>query len=259
MLYVTGDTHGDFKRFTKAGRARLPFALTEEDSCIVCGDFGLLWEKGDALDYDLKWLSSLPFRILWVQGNHENYDIIAEYPLEEWNGGKVRHIVRDRIILLERGQVFCLEGKRVFAFGGASSHDVDGGILDRSSPNFREEARRACRSGLAYRILRESWWPEELPCEEELEEGLRNLERAGYEVDYVITHCASDLAQKRLAEHYGIDRWLFGYPPDRLTEFFDQLEERLRFRRWYFGHYHDDVGLGEKHCLLYRAVRPLGT
>lgn len=49
-------------------------------------------------------------RILWVQGNHENYDMIEEYPIEEWNGGKVRHIARDKIILLGRGQVFNIEG-----------------------------------------------------------------------------------------------------------------------------------------------------
>ena len=36
---------------------------------------------------------------------------------------------------------------------------------------------------------RESWWPQELPTEGELQEGLRNLERYHYEVDYVITHC----------------------------------------------------------------------
>lgn len=37
--------------------------------------------------------------------------MIAEYPLEEWHGGKVRHIVRDKVILLERGQIFNIEGK----------------------------------------------------------------------------------------------------------------------------------------------------
>lgn len=59
----------------------------------------------------MKWQSNLPFQILWVQGNHENYNMIEEYPIEEWNGGKVRHIVRDKVILLERGQVFHIEDK----------------------------------------------------------------------------------------------------------------------------------------------------
>lgn len=50
--------------------------------------------------------------------------MIKEYQLEEWNGGKVRHIVRDKIILLERGQVFNIDDKTFFTFGGASSHDI---------------------------------------------------------------------------------------------------------------------------------------
>ncbi len=50
--------------------------------------------------------------------------MIAEYPLEEWHGGLVRHIVRDKVILLERGQIFNIEGHTFFTFGGAASHDI---------------------------------------------------------------------------------------------------------------------------------------
>lgn len=107
MIYITGDTHADFSRFTKRQRCRLPFKLTEKDIVIVCGDFGLLWERNDkTLKYNLDWMSRLPFKILWVSGNHENYDMLEDYQLEEWHGGKVRHILRDQIIYLERGQVF---------------------------------------------------------------------------------------------------------------------------------------------------------
>ena len=106
MIYITGDTHADFSRFTKRQRCRLPFKLTEKDIVIVCGDFGLLWERNDkTLKYNLDWMSRLPFKILWVSGNHENYDMLEDYQLEEWHGGKVRHILRDQIIYLERGQV----------------------------------------------------------------------------------------------------------------------------------------------------------
>ena len=108
MIYLTGDCHGDFYRFTKRQRLKLPFLLGDNDYVIVCGDLGLLWAKDGEFAYNLEWLSRLPFTILWVQGNHENYDLIAEYPMEMWHGGKVRHIARDKIILLERGQVLYL-------------------------------------------------------------------------------------------------------------------------------------------------------
>ena len=38
---------------------------------------------------------------------------------------------RDKVILLERGQVFEIDGKTFFTFGGAASHDIQGRILDR--------------------------------------------------------------------------------------------------------------------------------
>ena len=151
--------------------------LTKEDYIIICGDFGLCWAKDKTFEYHCKNFAEKPYTILWVQGNHENYDMIGEYPLEEWHGGKVRHIIRDKVILLERGQVFEIDGKTFFTFGGASSHDIQGGILDRQTVDFAEQKRRADRNYLPYRILQESWWPQELPTEGELQEGLRNLDQ----------------------------------------------------------------------------------
>ena len=162
MIYITGDTHGDFARFSAKRLRRAGMELTQEDYIIICGDFGLCWAKDKTFEYHCKNFAEKPYPILWVQGNHENYDLIGEYPLEEWHGGKVRHIIRDKVILLERGQVFEIEGKSFFAFGGASSHDIQGGILDRQTVDFAEQKRRADRAHLPYRILQESWWPQKL-------------------------------------------------------------------------------------------------
>lgn len=111
MIYITGDTHGDFARFSAKSLRRAGMELTQEDYIIICGDFGLCWAKDKTFEYHCKNFAEKPYTILWVQGNHENYDMIGEYPLEEWHGGNVRHIIRDKVILLERGQVFEIEGK----------------------------------------------------------------------------------------------------------------------------------------------------
>ena len=42
MIYITGDTHGDLERFRK-GRLRW---LRRQDTVIVLGDFGFLWDDG---------------------------------------------------------------------------------------------------------------------------------------------------------------------------------------------------------------------
>ena len=257
MIYITGDCHANFKRFTKKRRKELPFELTENDYVIVTGDFGLLWAKDKEFEYNLEWLSGLPFKILWVQGNHENYDMIAEYPLEQWNGGSVRHIAKDKIILLERGQVFNIEGNSFFTFGGASSHDVQGGILDKDDIDYDENRRNAIKSGLPYRVKHYSWWEQELPSEEEMQTGRDNLAKVDYKVDYVITHCLSSSMQYKLELIYGGYYHQFLYKSDILTGYFDEIESKLQYKQWFCGHYHMDMLLDNQHWIFYNNILPL--
>ena len=255
MIYITGDTHADFSRFTKRQRCRLPFELTEKDIVIVCGDFGLLWERNDrTLKYNLDWMSRLPFKILWVSGNHENYDMLEDYQLEEWHGGTARHILRDKIIYLERGQVFKIEGKKFFTFGGASSQDIQGGVLDPHDPDYARKRIAANKARLPYRIKGISWWEQELPTEEEMQEGIRNLEKANYKVDYVITHCLASSVQEKLEQYFGGGDFIHSYKEDILTEYFDQLEEKLQYKYWYCGHYHLDMEVDERHGVVYEGI-----
>lgn len=258
MIYLTGDTHTDFGRFTNKMRSRLPFVLTEKDHVIVTGDLGLLWVDNKSFRYNLDWMSRLPFKLLWVQGNHENYDMIKEYPVEFWHGGKVRHILRDKIILLERGQIFSIEDQTFFTFGGASTHDAPGGILDRNSSDFEEKKKRAVRKKQRYRVVGETWWPEELPAETEFLEGRENLKKVDYRVDYVISHCGSNRVQRIFmdfyAEKYRKEKY---YDKNLLTDFFDELEEKLEYKRWFMGHYHHDLEIDDKHRILDEKIIPL--
>ena len=57
--------------------------LTIEDYIIICGDFGLCWAKDKTFEYHCKNFAEKPYTILWVQGNHENYDrIVADAQTE---------------------------------------------------------------------------------------------------------------------------------------------------------------------------------
>ena len=120
--------------------------LTKEDYIIICGDFGLCWAKDKTFEYHCKNFAEKPYTILWVQGNHENYDMIGEYPLEEWHGGKARHIIRDKVILLERGQVFEIDGKTYPLFKldtSSASHPFYTGAQTRIVEAGRVEKFRA--------------------------------------------------------------------------------------------------------------------
>ena len=50
-------------------------------------------------------LEEKPFTTLYVDGNHENFDRLYGYPIENWQGGKV-HKIRPSVLHLMRGQVF---------------------------------------------------------------------------------------------------------------------------------------------------------
>ncbi len=59
-----------------------------------------------------------------------------------------------------RGQVFTINGKTFFTFGGAQSHDISDGILETDDPRIAEWQYDYCKM---FRINHISWWQEELP------------------------------------------------------------------------------------------------
>ena len=133
-IYITGDTHGDFQRF---GSKYFPQQkeMSREDYVVIAGDFGGLWDGSQKDQYWLDWLNKKPFTTLFVDGNHENFDLLNTLPEKEWNGGRV-HVVREHILHLMRGQVFDFGGLTWFTMGGAASHDIQDGILDPADPDF---------------------------------------------------------------------------------------------------------------------------
>ena len=79
-IFITGDTHGDFSRLLPAAFHEQR-DLTKEDYLIICGDFGGVWDGGDAEQQWLDWLETRSFTTLFVSGNHENYDLLRNYPI----------------------------------------------------------------------------------------------------------------------------------------------------------------------------------
>ncbi len=175
MIYATGDLHGNTLRFQPQYFPEQT-KMTKDDYMIVCGDFGCVWNGDKSDDPQLDRLEVLPFTVLFVDGNHENFDALNEYPVEQWHGGKV-HKIRPHVIHLMRGQAFELQGRTFFTMGGAQSHDIADGILDMGSPNFYERYDNLRRNRGQFRINHISWWREELPSDEEYAGTRQTLER----------------------------------------------------------------------------------
>lgn len=66
----------------------------------------------------MKWLDSKPFTTLWIDGNHENFDLLKKQKITKWHGGNIQRI-QPSVIHLMRGQIYELEGLKIFTFGGA--------------------------------------------------------------------------------------------------------------------------------------------
>ena len=253
MIYMTGDTHGEFRRFSWRNFPQQG-EMSKEDYVVIAGDFGGVWFGKDDVEnlkserYQLDELNDRSFTTLFIPGNHENYARLMsdEFPQMRWHGGLVKQI-RPSVLMLMRGEMFELDGVRIFAFGGAKSHDVQDGILDGTDPYWREKARRLReRKKFCFRIKGVSWWEEELPSEEEMQHGLDTLDQNGWKCDYVITHCAPTSTQCLMG--MGEDR------RDALTDYLDEIRARLDYRNWYFGHYHANLQINREERMLYEEI-----
>ena len=180
-----------------------------------------MWDGTEKEQKLLDWYNDKPWTTLFCDGNHENFDLLSKYPVEEWNGGKV-HRIRPKVLHLMRGQVFTIEGKTFFVMGGASSIDKE------------------------YRTEGLNWWTEEIPSVREMEEGLANLGKVGYKVDYVITHSAPTTVLTSINPTY---------KTDAVTRYLETVRQNIKFGWHYFGHYHIDKDfLNYKATCLYNNI-----
>ncbi len=245
MFYITGDTHGmtDWEKLNTTNFPEQKYMSDYYDFLIIVGDFGGIWDGAEQDRYILKAYNQRPFTTLFIDGNHENYDLLDQYPVEEWNGGKV-HKISDHVIHLMRGQVYNIFGTTFFTMGGAESTDKE----------YRKEG--------------ESWWAREMPSDEEYEEALENLEKVNFEVDIVLTHCAPEgYIGKNMSAVYSSDlsrliannmAGVVDRSGNRLTKFLDSLitEHGLKYKHWYFGHYHRDLDW-ENFSLVFSRIKSL--
>ena len=249
MVYITGDCHGDFRRFSTNAFPEQK-EMTRDDFVIVCGDFGGVFLKDKTEDWWLKWLSEKPFTLLFVDGNHENFDRLYsdEFETVDFYGGKA-HKIRENVFHLMRGYIFRLDDMDFFAFGGARSHDISDGILDEkdlgSYKELIQKASQMRKQNKMFRINHYSWWEQELPSPAEMYRGLQMLDNHGNEVDFIISHCCPQSIAS-----------LCGYTePDVLTTYFNKIVETVKFDKWFFGHYHDNKQILGDFIMLYKRIK----
>lgn len=227
MIYLTGDTHIPID-IQKLENEYFPvqLSMSKDDYLIICGDFGGVWDRTKERDQILNTLANRNFTTLFIDGNHENFDILNKMPVSQWHGGKV-HFIRDSIIHLMRGQVFEIDGLTFFTMGGGNSTDK------------------------AYRVPHRSWWKQEMPNEEEKNIGIENLALHNNEVDYIITHTAPTDIAIQIRDINGDEL--------PLNEYLLHIKNTVKFKKWFFGHFHENKIIDNDFILLYDKFYNLNT
>lgn len=200
MIYVTGDIHGDNGRFKVVSKAK----IKKGDTLLICGDFGFIWDGSKKETNHLKWIGKRKYNIAFVDGYNDNLDLIKKYPQSDWNGGKV-YSISGKLKMLKRGEVYCIDGKNVLAFGGGDS-------IEREHDTAKDA--------------------DKLPTSDEIDNAILNLEKCGNKVDIILTHDAP--AKVKLF----ID--MENNEVSHLHTFLEKISKTVKFKQWYFGKYHQN-------------------
>ena len=158
-------------------------------------------------------------------------------------------MIRPSVIMLERGEIFDIDGKYCFAYGGARSHDIQDGILDPADYPNKEAFKRdyQIKSAGMIRVRGISWWDEEMPDKAEMEHGLvtiREFMKQHEKLDFVFTHDAP-----------ASDKLYLGYDGvDELNKYLESLRDVMKYDKWFYGHLHANSRVMDNHYLLYEQI-----
>lgn len=223
MIYLAADIHGHI-RLDRLEELMKAYALKNTDYLIILGDAGIIWSETEHKEVQA-YYESLPLTTLFLDGNHENFDLLEAYPIVPIIGGKA-HKISDKIFHLMRGEIYNIDGKTFFVFGGGFSLKK---LTDSSPVNV---------------------WEREMPNETEYENGLNNLTKYNYTVDYMLSH----VAPKQTAHAMWIpltDQEI------ELNNYLEEVRKKTDYKKWFFGHHHKDVD-GENWSAIYDRILVLG-
>lgn len=229
MVALFGDTHNiqsDFLFKAEQYMSKYP-NLTKKDYAIVLGDFGFLSKYSSVpLEKNIDFFNNFPFTTLFIDGNHENFEMILSLEEVEMFDSIVGK-VSDSLFHLKRGMVYNIDSKSFFTMGGALSIDKN------------------------LRVVGMDWFPEEIPSYSDEMRGIESLERVENKVDYVLTHTCIPSVVHALAGEYNLNIF---QKVDSTTLILNEFDKIIHCKKWFFGHFHVDKCFFDKyHCVMHEV------
>lgn len=228
-IFLTGDTHSNFIRFHNKNFKEID-NLTREDLIIILGDVCIFYtqdQKGKLLEkFWIDWLSLQNPTFLFIDGNHDNNDKLQELVSVEMFENEVG-MVSPNIFHLRRGHRYIIDGRSFLTCGGAKSKDM------------------------LRRVVGYNWWESELLSIQEENKLFSTIEEFP-EYDYILTHTVPLEISNILMSEYIKGRKI----DDPTEKILSEVEKRISFKQWFFGHFHMGVKIG-KFRGLYQQILEL--
>lgn len=210
---LAGDWHGS----SQQGLSVITSAhIRNIDVVFQVGDFGIWQDDKKYLNKLEHQLSNWDMHLFFIDGNHENFDMLE---VKRINDDGTR-FVREHITYVPRGHRWEWGGIKFLALGGAAS-------IDKGS---RVEGR--------------SWWPQELITEDDVKKSIE-----GGEADVMICHDSPASAPNTITDDVAGQRWaakFFGREHlDVCTEHRKTLQrvtDVVKPKALFHGHYHRGMG-----------------
>lgn len=250
-IYITGDVHGiasDLK--VRFGCIPNP---TEDDKLIICGDFGA--EYGSQINGRLKKeCKKFPGEVIVLRGNHDNrywanhteyisdlfgYRVYDGWHFEQHQQG--RYLVQDKYpnikYVADDGGIYSIDGYRFLMIPGAYSVDKMYRLNNEMSYESREQLTKQEMLKLSYECG--LWYNTiDFVCSHTFPQKLESKLR------YLFMGCVDQSSVDKTMEHWMDDiAW--------------EMEQSVRFKQWFGGHYHDDKILNQYYTMLYNTVAPI--
>ncbi len=221
MIYLTGDTFGDITRFQKA-----KVRFKKGDTVIVCGNFGFFCENDKLAQKSLQKLSKKKYTVAFLHGAIDDITAFSDLPVEAFHGGKAIR-VSENIYFLPQGEVYEIEGKTLFCFGGGENMDYQG---------YSEEFYNAS-----------------LLTETVKQNARQNLAKYEHKVDFFLTHDAPSKLRIIMKQRKSKDTPVC----TAFHRFLDELWEENKFGGWYFGKYKENHSIFPLYHCVYDTFVPL--
>lgn len=211
MIFVTGDIHGDYDALNKRNIRQ----IKKGDKLIVTGDFGFIWDNSKNELKNFVKLTRKKFDILFVEGAHENFELLKQYPEADLYRGKGYKLAHN-IYCLKRGEFYFLDGKTVFALGGG---------LDPYDENLGGAPS--------------------MPTDDELKYAVDNIQAHHRKVDLIVTHEAPASVKKLIDKNATVND---------LNIFLDTVMHNTAYGQWYFGSLHEDRKVSDRLTCVFDEV-----